>query len=125
MLILDAGAFVALERDDRAMWRRLKTALIEGNPATTHGGVIGQVWRGGTGRQALLARALKAVHVVPLDEDLGKRAGVVLAQSGHSDAIDAAVTALASHGDMICTSDPGDLAAMLAAHNKRVDVVPI
>lgn len=125
MLILDAGAFVALERNDRAMWRRLKMALIEGEPPTTHGGVVGQVWRGGDGRQALLSRALKSVEVEPLDERLGRRAGLVLSKSGHNDVIDAAVTALATHGDLICTSDPGDIASMLAAYNKRVDVVPV
>ena len=64
-VILDAGAFVALERNDRAMWRRLKAALQSGSPPMTHGGVIAQVWRGGTGRQALLARALHAVETAP------------------------------------------------------------
>ena len=42
-LILDAGAFVALERNDRAMWRRLKAAKLAGTPPRTHGGVIAQV----------------------------------------------------------------------------------
>ena len=124
-LILDAGAFVALERNDRAMWRRLKIALIGGDPAVTHGGVVGQVWRGGDGRQAMLARALQAARVEPLDEELGRRSGMILGRSGHSDAIDAAVTALAHHGDVICTSDSGDIAAMLAVQDKRVDVVPV
>ena len=64
-VILDVGAFVALERDDRAMWRRLKAALKSGSPPMTHGGVIAQVWRGGTGRQAGLARALHAVEDRP------------------------------------------------------------
>ena len=35
-MVLDAGAFVALERNDRAMWRRLKGALIDGEPPITH-----------------------------------------------------------------------------------------
>lgn len=61
----------------------------------THGGVIAQVWRGGAGRQTRLARALQAVETVPLDEELGRRAGVLLARSGPVDAIDAA---LAAHG---------------------------
>lgn len=57
-LILDAGAFVALERNDRAMWRRFKAAQLAGVPPRTHGGVIAQVWRGGAGRQAPLSLAL-------------------------------------------------------------------
>lgn len=60
-LILDAGAFVALERNDRAMWRRLKAAKLAGTPPRTHGGVIAQVWRGGAGPQAPLARAVKSL----------------------------------------------------------------
>ena len=123
-VILDAGALVALERNERAMWRRLKAARRSGTPPMTHGGVIAQVWRGGTGRQALLARALQAVEVVPLDVELGRWAGVLLARSGLADAIDAALAAMADHGDQIITSDPDDLAVLVAASTRRVDVVP-
>lgn len=91
----------------------------------THGGVIAQVWRGGIGRQATLARALHAVETVPLDEELGRRAGVLLAQSGLTDAIDAALAAMASHSDQIVTSDPDDLAALVAPTGRRIDVIPI
>lgn len=124
-IILDAGALVALERDDRAMWRRLKAALLSGSPPMTHGGVIAQVWRGGAGRQTRLARALQAVETVPLDEELGRRAGVLLARSGLIDAIDAALAAMAAHGDQLITSDPHDLAALVAVTSRRIDVVPV
>ena len=124
-VILDAGAFVALERDDRAMWRRLKAALHSGSPPMTHGGVIAQVWHGGTGRQAHLARALQTVETVALDDELGRRAGVLLARSGLSDAVDASLAAMATHSDQIITSDPDDLAALVAVTDRRVDVVPI
>ena len=123
--ILDAGALIALEGGDRRMWRRLKGALRDEAPPKTHGGVVAQVWRGGTGRQARLAMALRAVDVVPLDARLGRRAGVVLSQSGLDDAIDAALAALADHGDQIITSDPGDLAVLAAATSRRVDIVPV
>ncbi len=123
-VILDAGAFVALERNERAMWRRLKATLESGSPPMTHGGVIAQVWRGGTGHQTRLARALHAVETVPLDDELGRRAGVLLARSGLADAVDAALAAMATHGDQIVTSDPDDLAALVAASAQRVDVVP-
>ena len=122
-LILDAGAFVALERDDRAMWRRLKDAQQLGRPPVTHGGVVAQVWRGGSGRQVRLARALMAVETLPLDAELGRRAGMLLARSGLVDAIDAAVVALAHHGDQILTSDTEDLAALVDASDHRVDVI--
>jgi hypothetical protein len=76
-LICDAGAFVALERNDRAMWRRLKAEVRAAQPPVSHGGVVAQVWRGGA-RQALLARALSAVEISGLDEGLGRKAGALL-----------------------------------------------
>ena len=124
MMVLDAGAFVALERNDRAMWRRLKRTLINGEPPLTHGGVVGQVWRGDEGRQALLARALQSVEVAPLSDELGRRAGVLLANSEHSDVIDAAVVLLAHHGDQIVTSDPHDIAALVSSSGRIIDVTP-
>ena len=123
--ILDSGALIALEGDDRRMWRRLKAALQAETPPRTHGGVVAQVWRGGTGRQTRLAMALQAVEVVPLDAVLGRRAGVVLARSGLTDAIDAALAASADHGDQIITSDPRDLALLAATTNRRIDIVPV
>ena len=124
-LVLDAGAFVALERDDRAAWRRLKAALVSGRrPPLTHAGVVAQVWRGGAGRQARLARALRSIETVPLDLDLARRSGVLLARSGMRDAIDAAVVVLAEDGDRIVTSDPDDIAALAAGGGRRVDIVP-
>lgn len=116
---------MALERNDRAMWRRLKEALQAESPPMTHGGVVAQAWRDGTGRQALLARALQAVETIPLDEQLGKRAGALLDRSGSTDAIAAALAAMADHGDQIITSDPADLGTLVAASTRRVDIVPI
>lgn len=122
-LICDAGAFVALEGNDRAMWRRLKAELRASRPPVSHGGVVAQVWRGG-GRQALLARALAAVEVAALDEGLGRKAGVLLGRARASDAVDAAVVALAVDDDRIVTSDPADIQALVAAAGIHVDVVP-
>ena len=124
-LVWDAGALMALERGDRATWERLKIANRLSERAVTHGGVIAQVWRGGYGRQVLLARALKAIEVVGLDEMLGRQAGMLLSQSATDDAVDAAVVALARDGDVILTSDPGDLIALVAASGRDAEVVPV
>jgi hypothetical protein len=121
-LILDSGAFVALERNDRTMWRRLKLAELAKETPVTHGAVIAQVWRGG-GRQALLARAMRSVNVVAVDVGVGRAAGVLLAAARMSDAVDAAVVVIARSGDQIITSDPDDLAALVAASGQRIDVV--
>jgi hypothetical protein len=123
-VILDAGALIALERSDRAMWARMKAAVERELPVVTHAGVVGQVWRGGA-RQALLARALRGVDVVPLDEELGRAAGVLLSASGGSDVIDAAVVLLAEDGNDIVTSDAGDLTPLAVASRLHVELVHV
>ena len=122
-VVLDAGAFIALERGDRAVAAALKAAWLAGRPPVTHGGIVGQVWRGES-RQARLAAVLRGVEVVALDAALGRQAGALLASVGTTDVIDAALVCLARDGDDIHTSDPGDIAALAAAADLHVDVVP-
>ncbi|HEX6379950.1 MAG TPA: hypothetical protein VF180_01770 [Acidimicrobiia bacterium] len=122
-LILDSGALVAAERGDRAMWRRLKGALQAGQPPITHGGVVAQIWRGGSGRQAPLARALAGVDVAPLDDSLGRSAGVLLGKAGQRDAIDAALICLARDDDVVVTEDIGDMARLVEAFGRHIDIV--
>src|SRR5439155_1546920 len=97
-LVLDSGALIALERNDRAMWRRLKATHLAGRVPVSHGGVVGQAWRGRGPRQALLAKALAATDILPLDETLGRAAGELLATAKRHDVIDAALVLLASDG---------------------------
>jgi hypothetical protein len=125
MLVLDAGAFVAVERGDREVVALVKRERLAGRPPVTSGGVVAQVWRGGSGRQVQVARLLAGTEVTPVDESLGRRAGVLLARSGTSDAIDATVVCLAADGDDILTSDPGDLHALAQAAEIHVDLIPV
>jgi len=83
------------------------------------------VWRGGSGRQAPVVRLLAGVGVVPLDDLLGRRAGTLLARSGRSDVIDAAVVCLAGDGDDILTSDPEDLRVLAQAAGIHVEIIPV
>jgi hypothetical protein len=62
-LILDAGALIAVDRDDRAMIARLRVAHSLGLELRTTGIVVAEVWRDGSGRQSNLARLLKSVDV--------------------------------------------------------------
>jgi len=124
-LILDAGAFVAVERADREVAALLKSELQAGRAPQTHGGVIGQVWRGGKGRQAGLARLLWGVEVAPLDVSLGRRAGVLLGRARMKDVVDAALVLLAADGDWILTSDPNDLRALAEEAGVHVELVPV
>ena len=124
-LIVDAGAFVAVERGDRDIVALIKRERLAERAPLTHGGVVAQVWRGGAGRQAILARLLAGVDVEALDSTLGKRAGVLLGRSGGADAIDAAVVCLAGDRDEILTSDPNDLRALAEAAGLHVELVPV
>src|SRR5262245_17196569 len=119
-LILDSGGLIALERNDRPMWRRLKSALLASEIPITHGGVVGQVWRGHGPRSALLAKALTGIDVRPLSEDLGKLAGELLARAKKSDVIDAALVLLASDGDVIATSDTKDIERLAQSAGRLV-----
>jgi hypothetical protein len=124
-IVLDAGALVALERGDRELAALLKREFLAGRPPLTLGGVVGQVWRGGSGRQATLARALAGIETRALDDGMGRRAGVLLDIAGHDDVIDAAVVLLASDGDWIFTSDPDDLHPLAAAAGTHLELVPV
>ncbi len=124
-LILDAGAFVAVERGNRELAALIKGERLAGREPITHGGIIGQVWRGGTGRQALVARLLAGVDVVPLDDELGRRVGMLLGRSRSADVADAAVVLLAVDGDTILTSDPSDLRALAAESGTHLELVAI
>jgi hypothetical protein len=123
-LILDAGALLAVERGDRELMALLKGELQLRRAPVTHGGVVGQVWRGGK-RQERLAAFLRGVAVVPLDEDLGRRSGALLGRARRSDVIDAAVVLLAADGDSILTSDAEDLELLVEKAGVQVDLFPV
>lgn len=121
-LVLDSGALVALERNERPMWIRLKGALVDGEVPVTHGGVIGQVWRGGP-RQARLAKALAGVDVRAIDDGLGRAAGQLLTRTATADVIDASLVLVAVDDDVIVTSDPDDIETLAAAAGVHVEVL--
>src|SRR5689334_3408568 len=125
MLLLDAGAFVAVERHDRDVIALIKAELVANRAPKTHGGIIAQVWRGGAGRQAPLARLLPGVEVAPLDAELGRNAGMLLKAAHAADAIDAALVALAGDGDDILTSDVDDLRSLAAAAGIHVELIAV
>jgi hypothetical protein len=116
---------IALERNDRAMWRRLKLALVAEQVPLSHGGIVGQAWRGRGPRQALLAKALDGVEIRPIDRALGRDAGELLARAGRSDVVDAALVLLADDGDQIVTSDPDDIEPLAQAAGRHVDLIRV
>lgn len=121
-MILDAGALIALDRNDRSMWVRLKASHNAGEAPMTHGGIVGQVWRGGP-RQARLATALAGIDVRPLDEELGREAGKLLGKTRMSDVVDAALVLLAADGDEIVTIDTGDITTLATSAGRHIELI--
>lgn len=111
-LVLDAGALIALDRDDRAVWARIVNAHRAEQSLVTHAGIVGQVWRR-PARQARLVAALKAVDVRPLDERLAHAAGLLLAATRTADVCNAALAALCDPADVVLTRDIDDLSRLL------------
>jgi hypothetical protein len=63
------------------------------------------------------------MDIRPLDEGLGRAAGELLGATRRSDLIDASIVLVASDGDEIVTSDPGDLRTLAAAQGLHVELV--
>ncbi len=123
-IVLDAGALMAFERGDPKLRLHLAAAEQLGLEAATTSPVVSQVWRDGR-RQALLVRLLRSVRVDAPDEATARRAGELLAQTRTSDVVDALLVGLARDGDTILTSDPDDIARLLAAAGVDAIVVTI
>lgn len=108
---LDAGALLGVQRHSARMTALLDLARRHDRALRVPAPVVAQVWRGGP-RSALVARLLSSpdVAVVPLDDRRARAVGVVMASSGTSDVVDAAVVVCArEHQDAVITSDPADL----------------
>ena len=124
-LVLDAGALLAVEQNDRSMLARLRVAQAHGLELRTHPFVVAQVWRDSRGRQANIARLLNAVEIITVTAQLGRNCGVLLGKAGMSDPIDAAVVLIAESGDRIVTSDPDDIRRLAEAAARPLTVIEI
>ncbi len=112
-IVLDAGAFIAWERNDTRV--RALVQLAEAGDITlrTSSGVVAQVWRGGS-RQARLARLLGsgAVAARPLDPTAARQVGLLAGEGGATDVVDGHVATLAlKPGARVLTEDVDDLQA--------------
>lgn len=110
-LVLDAGALIAIDRNDRRVVALLARSRPNEIGLAIPAGVVGQAWRDGR-RQARLARFLSApdVEVVPLDDARARAAGQLCGASGTNDVIDASVALCArDRGRAVLTSDARDL----------------
>lgn len=122
-LTYDSGALLAAERNDRRIWLRHRTAVDHGRVPVVPAPVLAQVWRGGGPRQASLVRLLHTSTVEPLTEAQARRVGVLAVRADHYDIADVAVVeGAARRGDLVVTSDPGDLQQIAAALDTRISI---
>jgi hypothetical protein len=129
VLVLDAGALIALDRNDRDMWAMLRVAAAVGDTVVVPAGVVAQAWRDGR-RQALLAKALQSCREVALDGAGARAAGLLCGYAGTSDVIDASVAlAVAGAGGgssvTLLTSDPSDLRRLLEVLRVSPNIVVV
>ncbi len=125
--VLDVGALIALDRNDRSVWAMLRNAADDAAEISVPAAAIAQAWRDGR-RQALLARALSHCEEVPLDGPLARATGLLCGQAKTSDIVDASVAVIAaarSRSDAIAllTSDPTDLRQLLSTLGASVRLV--
>ena len=112
-VVLDAGAFIALERRNSVMVELAHRFARSSTPLVTSAGVVAQVWRGGSGHQAPVAFLLRRTTVVDLAHPIARVIGRVLGARGRSDPIDGHVVLLArERGWPILSSNPDDLRAL-------------
>ncbi len=112
-VVLDAGAFIALERRNRTMVALAQILLEAQTPLVTSAGVVAQVWRGGGQRQVPIALFLRRVLVVALDHGVARTLGRMLGESRTTDPVDAHVVFLARQRAWpVLTSDADDLLAI-------------
>lgn len=128
-LVLDAGALIALDRNDRAAWAMLRVAADNASTVQVPAGAIAQAWRDGR-RQALLSRALAHCDEVPLDGVVARAAGLLCGRAGTADVIDASVAITAAgnarYDDVaIVSSDPDDIRRLLSVLDVAARVVRV
>ena len=117
-VVLDAGALIALERNDRAVWAALKVAASRSVEIVVPSTALAQIWRG-TAAQAQLAKALQYCVIAPFDP-VARSVGELCGRSKTSDICDAHVAIIASRdGELLYTSDPHDMRRLLLAYGKR------
>lgn len=117
-IVLDSGALIALERNDRSVWAILKSAARAGEEVLVPSTVVAQVWRGKP-RQAQLAAALDHCLICPFDA-WARRVGELCGRARTTDICDAHVALVAvSQGDVLYTSDPHDLRRLVVACGRR------
>ena len=116
----DSGALIAAERGERLMWARHRALLLRRVVPTVPAPVVAQCWRG-TPRQAQLSRLMAGCEVESLDDTGARATGILAGRARTADIVDASVVEGARRrGDLIVSSDEGDLATIAGAVSRHI-----
>jgi hypothetical protein len=110
--LYDAGALIAIDKNDRRMWARYQVALDDDRDVRVPAVVVGQAWRDPR-RQVRLGQFLAGCRVDLVGLEVAKAAGILCGRAGTSDVVDASVVVMAAAtGAVVWTSDPEDIKAL-------------
>ena len=113
-IVLDSGALIALERNDRALWAVLKLSALKSTDVLVPSAALAQVWRG-SAAQAQLAKALQFCVIASFDA-VARAVGELCGRTRTTDICDAQVAIVAAaQGDVLYTSDPRDMYRLITA----------
>lgn len=116
---------MALERGVRRMQVIITRAAEDRIVPIVPTQVIAQYWRGGSGRQAVVAKFLHSCQIENLDILRAKQAGRLLGTSSTCDETDAVVALIADECGAVVTSDPDDLRRLLRDLHSTARVIHV
>ena len=112
-VVLDSGAFIALENRDRVMTHLAERFYREATPLVTSAGVIAEIWRGGKDAQIPIVFLLRQTRVIDLTYVTARTLGLMLGATRTRDPIDVHIVLLArERGWPVLSSDAADLRAI-------------
>lgn len=112
-VVLDSGAFIALEKGDPVMTHLAERFNREATPLVTSAGVVAEIWRSGQGAQIPIVFLLRRTLVLDLTNPIARVLGLMLGTARTRDPIDAHVVLLArERGWPVLSSDAADLRAI-------------
>lgn len=123
-VVYDAGALIAADRSDRAVWADHRARLELGMVPVTTAPVVAQVSR--SGRQAQLRRFLRGCEVEPFGNDEAHEVGALAGKAAASDVVDVHVVVVAHRRRFgIVTSDEDDLRPIVDALPTKVPLIAV
>jgi hypothetical protein len=123
-IVYDAGALIAADRNDRALWAEHRIRLELGAAPTTTAPVVAQVSR--SPRQVQLRRFLRGCTIEPLRAEDAHEVGALVGRTGSADVVDAHVVLVAAARSVpVLTSDPDDLQQLSDQLATPVPVRPV